>query len=100
MTRILTATLSFAILGASFLTGCVDSGSTRPESDVSNLVGMRARNLDYEMNNRGFKNVGGYKTENSSITMWWNANIAQCVKVDTTDGRVASTEAILAGNCR
>jgi outer membrane murein-binding lipoprotein Lpp len=97
-----------ALLGGSLLAGCVDSGSTRSDSmapaslssDVAALEGMRARNLDSEMNRLGFTNVGGYKTEGASITTWWNPRGEQCVKVETRDGRAASIESIFKGNCQ
>jgi len=96
-----------ALLGGSLLAGCVDSGSTRSESmtpaplsgEVKALEGMRARNLDSEMNRLGFSNVGGYKTEGASITTWWNPQGEQCVKVETRDGRAASIEPLYKGNC-
>jgi len=69
-------------------------------SQVKALEGMRARNLDSEMNRLGFTNVGGYKTDNASITTWWNPRGEQCVSVTTRDGRAASIEPLDAGNCR
>ena len=106
----MTATLfiTSSVLGGLLLAGCVDSGSTRSESmtppplssEVKALKGMRARNLDSGMNRLGFTNVGGYKTDDASITTWWNPRGEQCVNVTTRDGRVASTESIFKGNCQ
>ena len=100
--------ITSALLGGPLLAGCVDSGSTRSDSmapaplssQVAALEGMRARNLDSEMNRLGFANVGGYKTESASITTWWNPRGEQCVKVETRDGRAASVESIFKGNCQ
>ena len=97
-----------ALLGGALLAGCVDSSSTRSDSmapaplssEVKALEGMRARNLDSEMNRLGFSNVGGYKTEGASITTWWNPKDKQCVNVETRDGRAASIESIFKGNCQ
>jgi outer membrane murein-binding lipoprotein Lpp len=110
MSRRIIPTLSIAaaLLGAASLSGCVESGSTQSDSmaaaplsaEVRSLEGMRARNLDSEMNRLGFRNVGGYKTDDASITTWWNPNGEQCVNVTTRDGRVAATESIFAGNCK
>jgi len=100
--------ITSALLGGPLLAGCVDSGSTRSDSmapaplssQVAALEGMRARNLDSEMNRLGFANVGGYKTESASVTTWWNPRGEQCVKVETRDGRAASVESIFKGNCQ
>jgi len=97
-----------ALLGGALLAGCVESGGTRSDpmapaplsSEVAALEGMRARNLDSEMNRLGFTNVGGYKTEGASITTWWNPRGEQCVTVETRDGRAASIESIFKGNCQ
>lgn len=106
LNRITPITLTAALLGVTLLAGCVDTGTTRPDTgsagkvDLSSLMGMRAQNLDSEMNSRGFSNVGGYKTDAASITTWWNAAARQCVKVETREGRVAGTEGIFEGNCQ
>jgi len=88
------------------LGGCVDSTTTREPSgsaqqmDLDTLVGMRGRNLDTEMAQNGFDNVGGYKTGEASMTTWWNAASRQCVSVETREGRVAKAETIVEGNCQ
>jgi len=69
------------------------------QSDTGNLAGMRARNLDDEMTTRGFSNVGGYKTDTSSFTTWWNADSRECLSVETSQGRIANVESIVEGNC-
>ncbi len=96
------------LLSGLLLTGCVDSGSTKSDSmaaaplssEVEALEGMRARNLDSEMNRLGFTNVGGYKSEDASITTWWNPRDQQCVKVETRDGHADSIDSIFKGNCQ
>jgi hypothetical protein len=40
-------------------------------------------------------NTGGYKTDNASISTWWNQQCEQCVKVRSNDARVASAESII-----
>ena len=61
---------------------------------------MRAGSLDAEMTSRGFKNVGGYQSNNSSFTTWWNVGSRECLSVETHQGRVAKAEAIAEGNCQ
>ena len=70
------------------------------QSGSGDLVGMRAGSLDTEMAGRGFKNVGGYQSDNSSFTTWWNAGSRQCLSVETRQGRVAKAETIAEGNCQ
>lgn len=69
-------------------------------SEVRALQGMRAANLDSEMNRLGFRNVGGYQSGGGAVSTWWNPRGEQCAKVETREGRVADIEAIYAGNCR
>jgi hypothetical protein len=69
-------------------------------SEVRALQGMRAANLDSEMNRLGFRNVGGYQSGGAAYSTWWNPRGEQCAKVETREGRVADIEAIYAGNCR
>lgn len=70
------------------------------QSSSDNLVGMRASSLDTEMADRGFKNVGGYKTADAVVSTWWNASSRECLSVETRQGRVSKAEAIAEGNCR
>lgn len=70
------------------------------EKGLSELVGMRGRNLDYQMSERGYSNVGGYKSEGASFTTWWNSGKRDCVVVEMRDGRVAGIESVVAGNCQ
>ena len=79
--------------------GSGHSGGGAHQMDPSSLIGMRGRNLDAEMGDRGFRSAGGYKTDEASMTTWWNAETRQCVSVETRDGRVANAETIIEGNC-
>lgn len=97
-----------ALLSSALVTGCVESDSTRSDSmapaplssDVAALQGMRSRNLDSEMNRLGFTNVGGYKTDDASVTTWWNPRGEQCVKVETREARADVIESLYKGNCQ
>lgn len=64
------------------------------------MVGMKAAYLDSDMESRGFKNVGGYQSEKTVYTTWWNAATEQCVSVATRQGRVDKIESIFEGNCK
>lgn len=69
-------------------------------SEVRALQGMRAANLDSEMNRLGFRNVGGYQSGGAAVSTWWNPRSEQCAKVETREGRVADIKAIAEGNCQ
>jgi len=108
-TRMITRNfIGAALLSGALLGGCVESDSTRPDpmapaplsSEVAALQGMRSRNLGSEMNRLGFTNIGGYKTDDASITTWWNPQGEQCVKVETRDGRADVIESLYKGNCQ
>lgn len=97
--------MSAALLAGALLAGCAtDPGGSQSKaplsSDVRALEGMRAQNLNGEMNRLGFTHVGGYQAEGAAITIWWRPRDEQCVKVETREGRAASMEALYAGNCR
>ena len=98
-------TALFGLLAITVSLGaCVDSGTTRDSGaarqiNPNTLVGMRGRSMDDEMSSSGFNNVSGYKTDDASITMWWNAASRQCISVETREGRVAKAETIIEGNC-
>ena len=63
------------------------------------LIGMRGSSMDMQLTSSGFVSKGGYKTEDASVTTWWNANSRQCLSVTTRQGRVAEAETIVEGNC-
>ncbi len=62
--------------------------------DVSDLVGARASSGDTEMRSRGFRNVDGFKTGNTSYTIWWRRQSSQCIQVATANGRYDSVSDI------
>lgn len=68
--------------------------------DLDDLRDMKARNLDSQMKDRGFRNKGGYKQDQSAFTTWWNSSTKQCVSIETKDGRVHKIEEIYEGNCK
>ena len=55
--------------------------------------------MDMQLRDRGFVDKGGYKTEDASVTTWWDASSRQCLSVTTRQGRVAEAETIVEGNC-
>lgn len=81
-------------------TGGGGAASANAAPSTSDLVGMRARNIDSALGQRGFSNVGGYKTNDASITTWWHPGSETCLSVTTRDGRIAAIDPIFKGNCQ
>lgn len=65
-------------------------GGYRPHVNLADLQGIRASSGESEMQSRGFRNVDGFKTGNTSYTIWWNGRTRQCIQVATADGRYDS----------
>jgi hypothetical protein len=59
-----------------------------PSVDLHDLVDARGSSADGEMQSRGFRNVGGLKSGNSSYTYWYNSRTKQCVQMGVAEGRV------------
>jgi hypothetical protein len=66
----------------------------------ADLLGTGASSLGSEMNSRGFRNTGGYKSDDTFYTTLWNSSAQQCVSVAVRQGRVDKVENIFEGNCK
>lgn len=62
--------------------------------NVDDLVGVRASSGESQMRARGFRNVDGFKSGNTSYTIWWRRQSSQCIQVATADGRYDSVKDI------
>lgn len=67
---------------------------------LGSLRGMAARNLDSEMQSRGYVWKGGYQDAGAAHAMWYNPRSRHCVSVVTRNGRVDNIESIAEGNCQ
>lgn len=65
-------------------------GGYTPYVSVADLVGARASSGESEFQSRGFRNVDGFKSGDSSYTIWWNSRTRQCIQAATVDGRYDS----------
>lgn len=80
--------------------GCGGSSSgSAGGADFSGLIGESARAIDSEMQARGYRDTGGYKTEDTSYVYWWNASRSHCVSVGTRNGRIAEIDTVASSNC-
>lgn len=62
----------------------------RPSVGVADLVGARASSADGDMRNRGFSNVDGVKSGNTSYSIWYNRQTRQCMQMGVADGQVVN----------
>ncbi|EJL30925.1 hypothetical protein [Novosphingobium sp. AP12] len=71
-----------------------DGAGYSPSVGVNDLVDARGSSADGEMQSRGFRNVGGLKSGNTSYTYWYNGRTRQCVQMGVADGRVQNVSDI------
>jgi hypothetical protein len=67
---------------------------------LEDMVGARAGQAEGEIQRRGYRNVGGEKSDDRSYTYWWSDERRQCVTIATMDGRYASVTPSPAPDCR
>lgn len=65
-----------------------DAAGYSSSVDLNDIVDARGSSAEGEMQARGFRNVGGLKSGNSSYTYWYNARTKQCVQMGVAEGRV------------
>ncbi len=56
----------------------------------NDLVGARASSAESGLEDRGFRNVDGFKDSSTSYTIWWNGRSRQCLQMATANGRADS----------
>jgi len=70
-------------------TGRVDRGyGYQQQVGFSDLTGARGSSADSALNDRGFRNVDGFKQGSAAYTIWYNRNSGQCLQMIVADGRV------------
>lgn len=57
---------------------------------LGDLVDMRARSGERELEERGYRHHKTTKIRNSSIGYWWNSRRDECIAVTTKDGHYSS----------
>lgn len=63
-------------------------GGYAPIGVFADLNGARAGDADSTLTSRGFKNVDGFKSANTSYTIWSRRDSHQCVQMTVAEGRV------------
>ncbi len=67
-----------------------NGGSYQTPAQFADLRGARAAGADSTMSQRGFRNVDGFKSGNSSYTIWYRDGSRQCIQMGVANGRVAN----------
>ncbi|MBE2244340.1 MAG: hypothetical protein IAE86_16420 [Burkholderiaceae bacterium] len=67
---------------------------------VNDLVGARADTAESGLRSRGFRNAGGYQSNDHDFSFWWNASTRQCVNVEVFAGRVLAIQSATESFCR
>jgi len=75
-------------------------GGYRPHVNVADLVGTSGASGQNELERRGFRNVDGFKSGNTSYTIWFNGRSRQCLQVAAAEGRFDSIMEIQHEKCR
>ena len=83
----------FALAVALTACGLVAASRLPAQQEVrslSDLVGARGRDGEYQLEQRGYQFAGAEQSADSSITYWREPRSNRCVAVRTTDGRYAA----------
>jgi hypothetical protein len=60
----------------------------RQTVQFKDLDGDRARSADTALQNRGFRNVDGFKSNSAAYTIWYRGQSSQCLQMMVVNGRV------------
>lgn len=77
------------------------SSSGDPGTWYGRLVGAANDGAEVQLRNNGFSQAGSYNTGSSGHGYYWyNRSTKQCLAVETSHGRVSSSEAVASRKCR
>lgn len=67
--------------------------------DLKDLIGVRGRDGESTLEQRGYTFVDVGKTNDASFSYWWHNGSKSCVRVTTRDGNYAAIINVDAGDC-
>lgn len=70
-----------------------------PVDHLQDLKGVRGRDGEYQMQQRGYTHVRTEKSDDSAYSFWTDNRDGSCIQVRTTDGRYASIVHTPAADC-
>jgi hypothetical protein len=91
--------ITAGILVAAAAHGLVATAFAASPADVADLVGVKGRDGESELERRGYDFHHGTEAADGKRTTWWNAAAKSCLEVLTADGRYAAIDAVPAGHC-
>jgi hypothetical protein len=68
-------------------------------SVVSDLEGARAAGALEDMERRGYVQTSNYAASAGRYSYWWNGSTRSCIRLLTSDGRIAATKTVTASDC-
>lgn len=83
-------TLSLTLLLTGSLAGAAELLAQQPVRALTDLIGARGRDGEYQLEQRGYRFVGAEQSGDSAYTYWRESRTGQCVVVRTADGRYAA----------
>lgn len=92
-TRVVALTIASSLL----VTGQASMAQT--PNNLSDLVNLRGRDAETQMENRGYSLFQTSRQGNSMITYWWNSRDKRCVRVRTYDGRFDQVRTVDNSDC-
>lgn len=66
------------------------TGGNWDAAQFSDLVGARAAGAETTLEQRGFRNVDGFKSGSTAYTVWFRNRSRQCIQMAVSNGRVAN----------
>jgi hypothetical protein len=91
--RITVVTVTLAMLVNS--TGVV----AQTPNDLADLVNVRGRDAETQMENRGYSLYQTSKTNDTTFMYWWSGRDKRCVRVRTYDGRYDQIKSVNNSDC-
>ena len=75
------------------------SGGRAQEGNLQDLVDVKARDGERELESRGYRLTNTSKSDDRIYGQWWNARSGKCVTVATQEGRYASITDTMPADC-
>ncbi|MBK8113096.1 MAG: hypothetical protein IPK44_00545 [Candidatus Accumulibacter sp.] len=85
-------------VAVSMIVGSNGAAAQTP-GDLSDLVDMRGRDAESQMEERGYVSHHTSKGDDAAYTYWWNNRDKRCVRVRTRDGRYEQIKAVGNSDC-
>lgn len=99
MKRSLSRALSATLCAALAVSGVPAAAQGQAPSDLTDLLGARGRDGEFQMESRGYNLHHSAQSANSVYGYWWNTGSKKCVRVRTEDGRYQQIDTVGSPDC-